>query len=373
MRRAFSRTLAFSLISMFTCFAIAAPVSTQMRQEIEQELAKVRDKEPWLSEKLAQTEKSIGKISAEFDAHQQQIASLQTQRKAFESTQQKLQSALHKAQQALARSLQNCYRLDIKTGLMSKTRRSRNHDDASEIDRITMYYHYLLSEKQNRIRTVRDLHRNIQEKNQAITTLLQQEQTLSTTLQQEKQHLEAQKQAQIALLQSIRQHIPRASGDLNGLAKDRKHLREIVTVNTVSPANRQDSAATTASARLLPFAKLRHRLPKPVASFSGNPRILHHGVTFFAGEGSDVKAVYPGKVVFSDWLKGYGLLIIVDHGQGYMTLYAHNRSLLKQKNDRVSQGEIIAKVGHTGGIAQNALYFEVRQRGQALSPLQWLG
>lgn len=371
MLRAFSKILALALLALLICKS-AGGFAANIRQEIEQQLAQVRNKESWLSEKLAQTEKSIGRISAEYEVHQQQIASLQAQRKIFESKQQALQSALGKAQKALARSLQNCYRLDIKTGLMSKTRRSQNHEDASEIDRITMYYHYLLSEKQNHIAAVQNLHHDVEEKNKAITTLLQQEQTLSTTLQTEKQGLEAKKQAQLALLQSIREHIPNTSGGLNGLAKDKGHLRQIVESSATSPASRQNITATPA-AHLLPFARLRHRLPKPVAAFSGRPRVLHHGVTFFAGEGSDVKAVYPGKVVFSDWLKGYGLLIIVDHGQGYMTLYAHNRSLLKQKNDTVSQGDIIAKVGHTGGIAQNALYFEVRQRGQALSPLQWLG
>lgn len=373
MRRVFSRTWVLPLVSMLACFAIAAPCAANSRHDIETELAKVNHKESWLSEKLAQTEKSIGQISAKYDVHQQQIVSLQAQRKNYESTLQELQIALRKAQKALALSLQNCYRLDIKTGLMSKTRRSRNHDDASEIDRITMYYHYLLSEKQRRIRLVRHLHHNIQKKNQVITTLLKKEETLFSTIKQEKRRLEAQKQAQIAILRSIRQHLPTSANALNRLAKDNKHLRKIVEGSAAAPAIRQDIAATSPNVRLLPFARLRHRLPKPVVSFSGNPRVLHHGVTFFAGEGSDVKAVYPGKVVFSDWLKGYGLLIIIDHGQGYMTLYAHNRSLLKEKNDRVSQGDIIAKVGHTGGIAQNALYFEVRQRGQALPPLQWLG
>lgn len=378
MHHVFSRTLALSSvavkISVLLCFAVSTKnvfAVSDTTNSIEQQLAGVSNKEAWLSEKLARTEKSIGEISAKYDAHQQQIAALQEQRKTYESTQQKLRASLHQAQDALERSLKNCYRLDIKTGLMSKTRRSANQEDSSEIDRITMYYHYLLSEKQKRITAVRDLHRTVQEKSQAITAMLQQEQALSRTLQQEKNSLQDQKQAQLTLLQSIRHHIPRTTDGLNNLAKDSRSLRKIVRENTSAPANRQDTAAT-ARVQLLPFARLRHRLPNPLANFSGKPRVLHHGVTFFAGEGSNVQAVYPGKVVFSDWLKGYGLLIIVDHGQGYMTLYAHNRSLLKRKNDTVSQGEIIAKVGHTGGIAQNALYFEVRQRGQALSPLQWL-
>ena len=99
---------------------------------------------------------------------------------------------------------------------------------------------------------------------------------------------------------------------------------------------------------------------------------MNQGVTFFAKEGEPVVSVYAGKVVFSDWLKGYGLLLIVDHGMGFMTLYAHNQSLFKRKGDPVLQGEQIASIGHSGGLKQNGLYFEVRHRGKAIPPLEWL-
>ena len=99
---------------------------------------------------------------------------------------------------------------------------------------------------------------------------------------------------------------------------------------------------------------------------------MNQGVVFFAQEGAPVTAVFPGKIVFSDWLKGYGLILILDHGQGFMTLYAHNQSLFKQKGDSVIQGEQIATVGHSGGLKQNGLYFEIRQRGKAIPPLRWL-
>jgi septal ring factor EnvC (AmiA/AmiB activator) len=99
---------------------------------------------------------------------------------------------------------------------------------------------------------------------------------------------------------------------------------------------------------------------------------MNQGLIFFAHEGTPVSAVSSGKIVFSDWLKGYGLLLIIDHGRGFMTLYAHNESLFKQKGDQVKQGEQIATVGHTGGIKENGLYFEIRQRGKVIPPLRWL-
>jgi murein hydrolase activator len=99
---------------------------------------------------------------------------------------------------------------------------------------------------------------------------------------------------------------------------------------------------------------------------------MNQGITFFAAEGTPVYAVYSGKIVFSDWLNGYGLLLIIDHGQGFMTLYAHNQSLFKRKGSTVGTGEQIAAVGHSGGIKQNGLYFEVRKHGKTVSPREWL-
>ncbi len=117
---------------------------------------------------------------------------------------------------------------------------------------------------------------------------------------------------------------------------------------------------------------MRRKLPKPVQTKPNGFQRMNQGLTFFAAEGAPVTAVYPGKVVFSDWLNGYGLLLIIDHGQGFMTLYAHNQSLFKSKGTNVIQGEQIATVGHSGGLKQNGLYFEVRHGGKAVPPLEWL-
>ena len=117
---------------------------------------------------------------------------------------------------------------------------------------------------------------------------------------------------------------------------------------------------------------MKHKLPLPVHVNRKKIDKLNQGLMFFSKEGSSVDSIYAGKVVFSDWLKGYGLLIIIDHGSGYLSLYAHNQSLFKQKGEVVEQGEQIATVGHSGGIKQNGLYFEIRHRGKTISPQQWL-
>lgn len=96
------------------------------------------------------------------------------------------------------------------------------------------------------------------------------------------------------------------------------------------------------------------------------------GITIAGRRGSPVEAVFAGRVVFADWLRGYGQLIIIDHGDGYLTLYGHNEGLLKRRGDPVAQGEAIARVGDTGGQSLSGVYFEIRHLGRPVNPMTWL-
>jgi septal ring factor EnvC (AmiA/AmiB activator) len=125
------------------------------------------------------------------------------------------------------------------------------------------------------------------------------------------------------------------------------------------------------------FAELKGKLPWPV-----NGKLTHKfgsartegtwdGVLIDAAEGMEIKAVTGGKVVYAQWLRSYGLLIIIDHGQGYMTLYAFNQSLYKHTGDLVKAGDVIASVGQSGGRSQAGLYFGIRKKGEPVDPLEW--
>lgn len=98
---------------------------------------------------------------------------------------------------------------------------------------------------------------------------------------------------------------------------------------------------------------------------------IQNGVLIDAGEGVEVHAVAKGTVAFAEWMQSYGFLIIIDHGEGYMTLYAFNQSLYKHKNDPVVAGEVIAAVGQSGGRSQPGLYFGIRKQGMPIDPLEW--
>jgi len=125
------------------------------------------------------------------------------------------------------------------------------------------------------------------------------------------------------------------------------------------------------------FSTLKGKLPWPVKGRLvhkfGSPRSedTWDGVLIDASEGMEIKAVTGGKVVYAEWLRGYGLLTIIDHGQGYMTLYAFNQSLYKRMGDQVEAGDVIASVGQSGGRSQPGLYFGIRKKGVPIDPLEW--
>lgn len=129
------------------------------------------------------------------------------------------------------------------------------------------------------------------------------------------------------------------------------------------------------------FSSLKGKLKLPVkgelAGKFGAQRedggLTWKGLFIRADEGQPVKAVADGRVVYADWLRGYGNLVIVDHGAGYLSLYGHNESIAKQVGETTSAGEAIASVGSTGGASDSGVYFELRQDGKPFDPLRWMG
>lgn len=198
---------------------------------------------------------------------------------------------------------------------------------------------------------------------------------------------------------SLKREIADTQAELDKLRKDQARLGSLVA--TIDARLEKERAAEAAAARraeeeaakkahrpakVTPapsgtaFAKLKGRLAKPVdgriAARFGTKRTgsaTWQGIRFRAPEGADVRAVAAGTVVFADWLRGYGNLIIVDHGGNYLSVYANNDTLLKNVGERVQQGETIGAVGSSGGDDEPGLYFELRHRGKPVNPSPWLG
>ena len=152
------------------------------------------------------------------------------------------------------------------------------------------------------------------------------------------------------------------------------------------PSSREPPSAEAPSAEKTPaepsggFAGLSKGLPAPVKSTSvlgrfGSARPdggVWRGIVLMAPEGTPVRAVAPGRVVYSTWMTGFGNILILDHGQKYLSVYAYNQALLKQVGDTVRAGETVARVGATGGQVESGLYFEIRHQGAPINPQVWL-
>ncbi len=154
--------------------------------------------------------------------------------------------------------------------------------------------------------------------------------------------------------------------------------RDQVRLNALLGELETVAAATPPQARM-PFADTQGTLAMPVAGTlknrygaRRNADIRWRGWLIVADEGEPVRAVHGGDIIYADWLRGQGLLMVVDHGEGWLSLYAQNHSLLRGVGDRVSAGDIIAKAGASGGSETSALYFEIRHRGEPVDPGKWI-
>ncbi|MEE8429334.1 MAG: peptidoglycan DD-metalloendopeptidase family protein [Gammaproteobacteria bacterium] len=191
----------------------------------------------------------------------------------------------------------------------------------------------------------------------------------------EAENLEKTRIARAEVLAQLKKQIRRKDREMRQLKIDEQRLQELI--DNISEAL---AASASEMADQISFAKRKGRLQWPVngklVTRYGQDRnvgdLKWRGVLIRAPEGSDVYAVSQGRVAFADWLRGFGLLIILEHGDGYMSLYGYNQLLHKEVGDWVSGGELISNVGVSGGQTEPGLYFELRHKGRPVNPAAWL-
>lgn len=317
--------------------------SNNKRDVIHHELALIEKKYSLGVTRLSQQQTKISQT-------EEQIAKLQ--QTITEST-----NKLKQQQQLLATHIRARYLLGDSLLLKSLL----NQDNPSTSSQVITRYQYLFKARQKAIIQVQETEKQLATAQTTLQQVLTQQQQLKKQLATEQLTLAANKRGRAAVMKVLTQTIQSKQQQLKEYQANKTNLARLLL--TLQQQSKQK----------MPSIQFIHtKFPKPVAVSSTSIRIVNQGLLFVAREGLPVNAIYPGKVVFSDWLRGYGLLLILDHGRGLMSLYAHNQALFKQKGDRVDQGEQIATVGHSGGLSENGLYFEVRQYGKAISPRKWL-
>jgi septal ring factor EnvC (AmiA/AmiB activator) len=193
----------------------------------------------------------------------------------------------------------------------------------------------------------------------------------------DRERLLAERRERRRVLERLAAEVRRARREVSVLAADERRLarviEEIGKLLAARPGagHRSAERAAEPSVSAAPFAALKGRLRLPVRGVLARQSRSAKGVFIRAPEGEPVRAVAAGRVVFADWMRGYGNLLIVDHGEDYLTVYGNNDALLKQVGETVAAGEPLAIVGASGGGEETGLYFEVRHLGRPLDPLGW--
>lgn len=261
-----------------------------------------------------------------------------------------------------------------------------NQQDPNQIARNIHYYKQLSLARSGSIESLQDN----QNKIAALAQISRQKKEEITAIQTEyfaqRKKLEQEKNKHQTMLAQISGQITQQQQEINKLENDEKRITRLV--NEISKLLVQEKPKNTltnsklpdASTAGIPFASLKGKLNLPVRgkllnSFGGQRSGKHvtwKGLFIQSPSGSDVKAISEGRVVFADELRGFGNLIILDHGNGYMSLYGNNETLHKQVGNIIRGGDTIATVGNSGGNPDSGLYFELRHKGKPFDPLTWI-
>ncbi|WP_286233857.1 murein hydrolase activator EnvC family protein [Thalassotalea sediminis] len=327
-------------------------------QQVDKERASLLDQ-------LKKDELAISKQAKALNNTVQQLAKTQKTLTELASEKQQLLSDKRQQESLLAKQLRTAY----SSGHHDYLKLILNQENPGKVQRTVSYYQYLNKARIEEIETFQAtiLRLNkVEEKQQHQQQQLAQ---LKTQQVQEKRELEKGKSRREKTVKALNNQLMTAKQQLEKLEAEEENL--VAALARIARLSKQDFA-------LSGLSKLRGKLNWPVKgklsrSYGSRKQgyLKWKGVLLSAPLGRTISTIHNGVVLFSDWLKGYGLVTVVDHGNGYMSLYGHNQALLKSVGDRVETGEPIALVGQSGGQNQSALYFEIRHNGKAVNPKIW--
>lgn len=339
-------------------------VKTQIEQQ-KAELKQTNKQQIELQQQLKKVDLAIAKSAAKINQSKQQQQQVKSKISKLKKQQQVLTLKKQQQEQVLGEQIRSAY----SAGHHDYLKLLLNQQDPSEVQRTLTYYQYL---NEARIGSIEEFEIVLTELDKIALEQRQQAQKLQQLVaeqEQQNQALQGEKQQRKKTLRTVNSDILSSKQRLKKLENEERSL-----IQTLARIQAQLQQAK----ELKGLKNLKNKLKWPV-----NGRVAHRygtkkqgylrwkGVLLTAPEGRNVSTIHNGTVLFSDWLKGYGLVIVIDHGDGYMSLYGHNQALLKNVGDRVEIGEPIALVGQSGGQSRSGLYFEIRHKGKPVNPKLW--
>lgn len=361
----------------------AAGENDDLAQVKEQELEEVRERISSLKQSMDAASSQRDKVTGELQAAEVSIAEkrsrlrdLERERAFTEKRRSELDRKVAANEAELDREIEHLgqqLRAAHMSGDQEQLKLLLNQKDPATLGRLMVYYSYLNDYRSDNIDTVSDRIRELASLRSQVAAEEARLAQIAKTRYAELSRLNNAQEQRKTLLATLRARISNEGQEIDYLAAQEKDLARLIAELTSILSDYPISSEN-------PFSEHKGRLTWPVAGNLlhdfGQPRVggglRWNGVVMAAPRGREVRAVYHGRVVFSDWLSGLGLLVIIDHGDGYMTLYGYNETLMKNAGDWVAPGDVIATVGDSGGQQRSGLYFEIRKGTQPVNPRHWV-
>lgn len=343
---------------------------------------------------LRDSERAISEANRELAGLDQSLKAAHRRSEEIRVESQKAAAQLDARQKSFARML---YSLYVRGGAAQPEvlRVLLSGENPNEMARNLQYAAYVSRASAEAVRGVRESLDALKRLAEEAAARAQELTTLGAEQLNQRKRLEAERENRARVAAKLTAQIQRAQVEIGVMQRNESRLTNLIEQLArivPRPARetppREPVQARARNERLpgpaasgTPFSALRGRLALPVrgelASRFGSPRndggLVWRGLFLTAPGGTPVKAVAAGRVVYADWLRGFGNLLIVDHGEDYLSLYGYNEALLKQVGDTVGGGETLATVGNSGGSTQSGLYFEIRHQGKPIDPMTWAG
>jgi len=368
------------LFALTVCFISVSltPVSATEKQT-KQDLNQIQETLKSSVDKLKTQQQKINKIESILKESEREIAhnsrslnELDFSIELNKSEQNQLQKQIKKLilnkqqqQKALSSQLKSAYM----TGSHDYSKLLLNQENIATFERTLTYYSYLNKARLTQLDDLKITLIQLAEKQNELTQTQTKLQVLLAEQKQKRESLLIAKKQRKSNLTLLKTQLTNTSSSVDYLKKNEQILIETLKnlqIEIKQQLTFEGLKSTKGKLKWPSRGRLKHKFGQRKYG-----RLKWKGVLINAKEGASVTTIHNGTVVFADWLKGFGWVIVIDHGKGYMSLYGHNQALLKSVGEDVSQGELIALVGQSGGQDNPGLYFEIRHKGQAINPTKW--
>lgn len=333
-------------------------------------LDKANSEKSGLAKQLRTSEKQIARLSRDIRQLSNKDKTLRQRLGELKRQQKQQTRAINSQKGALVAQLKTLYL----EGQQPAIKRLLDSDNPQELARYLRYFDYLKDARNDKMAAFSAALSKLEATEQRI---LEQQSKLArnkSALQSKKLAVNKEAAQRKQLLRKLERNIASKSQELQKLKNDQNRLEGLLKELEQAIANiplPSDSTPFRLQRGKLMWP-LRGRIKQRFGSRIAQGKLKSRGIHIASQSNRPVKSVHYGQVVFSDWIRGFGLLLIIDHGDGYMSLYGNNNSLEKAPGEWVSAGETIAYSGNSGGLSSNGLYFEIRRHGKPINPVKWL-